>query len=378
MYNCKYAKYCGGCVNLDKDYNLLLQNKTEYVSELFKPITNTKVKDCVGNYYPLKYRNKIHLAFTELKGKTLIGFFEEGSVRVVDIDSCLLFGDWASKLIAILREYVSRFKIRSYKDGVGIIRYAHARCIDNKLQLTLVATTDNFAGRKWLYHALSQVYADVSLYININRRTDRAVFDERFKFIDGNKYLEFDVLGVKVALTPSSFLQVNLPVATKMYKAAKELLDINSNTTVLDLYSGIGITSVYFSKFAKKVISIEEVLGAVNNAKNISRINGSNNIDIFCGKCEDVLEKLKMDNIDDLVIFVDPARAGLDRRVISKIIELNPRKIVYMSCNPNTCVEDCKQLVNDNIYIIEEISTWDMFPYAHDHVETLVSLKGNQ
>lgn len=377
MYNCKYAKYCGGCVNLDKDYNLLLQNKTEYVSELFKPITNTKVKDCVGNYYPLKYRNKIHLAFTELKGKTLIGFFEEGSVRVVDIDSCLLFGDWASKLIAILREYVSRFKIRSYKDGVGIIRYAHARCIDNKLQLTLVATTDNFAGRKWLYHALSQVYADVSLYININRRTDRAVFDERFKFIDGNKYLEFDVLGVKVSLTPSSFLQVNLPIATKMYKKAKDLLDINPNTTVLDLYSGIGITSVYFSKFAKKVISIEEVLGAVNNAKNISRINGVNNIDIFCGKCEDVLEKIKMDNMDDLVIFVDPARAGLDRRVISKIIELNPRKIVYMSCNPITCANDCKQIVVDNKYSIIDITTWDMFPYAHDHVETLVSLKRN-
>jgi len=374
MYSCKYSKYCGGCINLNKDYNLLLQEKTKMVRDLFKDITLTKVQDCIGNYYPLKYRNKIHLAFTELKGKTLIGFFEEGSVRVVDIDSCLLFGDWASKLIAILREFVSRFKIRAYKDGFGILRYAHARCIDNKIQLTLVVSTDNFAGRKWLYHKLSQTFSDVSLYLNINRRTDRAVFDEKFKFVDGNKCLEFDVVGVKVALTPSSFLQVNLSIATKMYKRAKELLEINDKTIVLDLYSGIGITSVYFAKSAKRVVSIEEVTGAVNNAKNIAKINGVNNIDILCGKCEDVINKIKMENIDDLVVFVDPARMGLDNRVIDAICSLNPRKIVYMSCNPKTCVNDCKQIIVDSKYHISDISTWDMFPYAHDHVETLVCL----
>lgn len=252
MKYCKYSKYCGACKDLDKDYNELLLEKTTFVKSLFKDIYKKEIPACIGNYYPLKYRNKIHLAFTELKGKTLIGFFEEGSTRVTDIDSCLLFDDWATKLISILREYISRFKIRPYKDGMGIIRYAHARCINNRLQLTLVTVTDNFAGRDWLYKKLTENYKEVSLYLNINRRTDRAIFDNKFKFVRGEKFLNFDMCGVNVSLSPSSFLQVNLNIAEKMYKKALELLEIKENTTVLDLYSGIGITSIMFAKKLKK------------------------------------------------------------------------------------------------------------------------------
>ena len=144
VMECKYSKYCGACSGLSKEYTVELQEKTNFVAELFKDY-DVIVDNCIGSYYPMKYRNKVHLAFTELKGKTLIGFYEENSTRVIDIDSCLHYSDWLDKLIGILREYVSRFKIKPYnKDGYGILRYAHARCIDNKIQLTLVVTTDNF------------------------------------------------------------------------------------------------------------------------------------------------------------------------------------------------------------------------------------------
>lgn len=372
--SCKYSKYCGGCIGFEKDYTEQLKEKTEYVKELFKDFKDTQINDCVGNYYPFKYRNKIHLAFTELKGKTLIGFFEEGSTKVTDIDNCLLFGDWATKLISILREFVSRFKIRPFnKFGSGILRYAHARCVDNKLQLTLVVTTDNFAGRKWLYLKLKENYKDVSFYLNINRRTDRAVFDKVFKFVDGNKYLTFDLLNVKVALTPSSFLQVNLPLAGKMYKQAESMLGITNETTVLDLYSGIGITSMMFARIAKNVISIEEVEGAVNNAKYMAKINNVNNVTILSGKCESVINKLSKAHIEDLVVFVDPARAGLDINVINALKTLLPRMIVYMSCNPETCVNNIKHIVNDNKYISNDIRIYDMFPYTK-HAELLASI----
>lgn len=373
--SCKYSKYCGGCVGFEKDYTDQLKEKTEYIKELFKDFKETQINECVGNYYPFKYRNKIHLAFTELKGKTLIGFFEEGSTKVTDIDSCLLFGDWATKLISILREFVSRFKLRPYnKFGSGILRYAHARCVDEKLQLTLVVTTDNFAGRKWLYQKLKENYKDVSFYLNINHRTDRAVFDKVFKFVDGNKYLTFDLLNVKVALTPSSFLQVNLPLASKMYKQAESMLGITNETTVLDLYSGIGITSMMFAKKAKNVISIEEIDGAVNNAKYIAKLNNVNNVIMLSGKCERVINKLSRENIQDLVVFVDPARAGLDINVINALKILNPRMIVYMSCNPETCVGDIKQLTDDNKYILNDISVYDLFSYTK-HAELLARIK---
>ena len=373
--NCKYSTRCGGCINLDKPIEIQLEEKTQEIKALFSDLDDVKVNSCTGAYYPYKYRNKVHLAFGELKGKTLIGFFEEGSTKITDINDCILFGDWLKNLVSILREYVSRFKIRPYnRDGQGIIRYAHARCIDNKIQLTLVVVTDNFSGRDWLYNKLCQSFSEVSLYLNINRRTDRAVFDKQFKFIKGTKYLTFDCCGVKVSISPSSFLQVNLPIAEKMYKSAIKMLDISPNTTVVDLYSGIGITSIMFAKVAKQVLSIEEVPSAVENAKYMAKLNSVKNIVPLCGKCEKEINNITTNG--DVVVFVDPARAGLEKTVIDAILHLNPRKVVYMSCNPDTCHRDIKMLVGDNMYHVNNINSYDMFPFTR-HVELLVELSRN-
>ena len=373
MKECKYVSRCGGCTGVSKDINEELKNKTQAVASLFKTIKSDKlVETCEGSYYPYKYRNKVHLSFGELKGKTIIGFYEENSTKITDIDSCCLFGDWLSTLVGVLREFVSRFKIRPYnREGQGVIRYAHARCVSNKLQLTLVVTTENFGGRDWLYNTLSKKFAEVSLYININRRTDRAVLDKHFKFVKGSKFLNFDFCGVRVSLSPSSFLQVNLDIAEKMYKKALTLLDIKDDTTVVDLYSGIGITSLMFSTVASKVVSIEEVGSSVENAKAMARINGTKNIVHMLGKCEDEIDKLKNEN--DLVVFVDPARMGLDSKVIDAIRLLNPRKIVYMSCSPESCVRDIKQLINDSNYKLSVIKPYNMFPFTN-HVELLTCL----
>lgn len=371
-FKCKYSKYCGACKNLDKEFEAELKEKTEYVSQLFREY-DADVCDCVGSYYPMKYRNKVHLAFAELKGKTIIGFFEEGSTRVTDIDNCLHYADWLPNLILILREYVSRFKIRPYKDGVGIIRYAHARCIDNKLQLTLVVTSDNFGGRDWLFEKLKSVYSEVSFYLNINRRTDRAIFDHKFRFIKGSKYLEFNMCGLRVSISPNSFLQVNLPIAEKMYKEAVAMLNITNKTTVLDLYSGIGITSIMFGKFAKEVFAIEEVSSAVENAKYMDRLNKTNNIHHLLGKCEDKINSLKLDDIEDLVVFLDPARAGVEKSLIGVLKGINPRTIVYMSCNPESCVRDINIITADKKYKLKDIKPYAMFPYTN-HVELLTCL----
>lgn len=370
VVRCKYTKLCGGCISVNDDYSKSLSEKKEYLQKLFGDIG--KVQDVVGNFYPYKYRNKLQLAFTQFKGKTIMGFFEEGTTKVVDIDGCILNGDWSNTLISILREYISRFKIRGYIDGSGILRYAHARCIENKLQLTLCVTTDNFPGRDWLYKKLQEKFSQVSLYLNINRRTDRAVFDNRFKFIAGSKYLSFDFMGISVSLEPASFLQVNLPMAEKIYKKALDLLEVDNNTTVIDLYSGIGITSIMFSRFAKNVIAIEENSKAVSNAIYMSKINNAGNIKFVSGKCEENLKSI--DGGKDTVVFVDPARMGLDNAVIEKIKNINPRKIVYMSCNPETCVRDIKQIYSDNKYDVSDIIPYDVFACTK-HVEVLVCLQ---
>ena len=374
MAGCKYSKYCGGCVGIENNIDIELKEKSNHIRKLFVNYKDATITDCYGDYYPYKYRNKIHLAFTQLKGKTLIGFFEESSCRVVDVDSCQLFGDWATKLISVLREFVSRFKIMPYDGESGVIRYAHARCIDNRLQLTLVVSTDNFAGRSWLQHELSKHFVELSLYININRRTDRAIFDKNFKFVGGSKYLKLNMCGVNVSISPSSFLQVNLSIAEKMYKDALTMLEINKNSVVVDLYSGIGITSILFSKHAKNVIAIEEVLSATENAKFMCGLNGVKNVKLLTGKCENLMHEINPH--DDMVVFVDPARVGLDSKVIEAILNLNPRKIVYMSCNPSSCVLDIDKLTNGKKYSVTDIKPYNMFPYTK-HIEVLVCLKRN-
>ena len=371
--DCNYSQYCGGCSLLNTDYPKQLEFKTSNVKSLFS-FAGCEVDNCVGNYYPYKYRNKVHLAFKYFKKKLLIGFFEEGSTRVVDITSCHLFGDWLNKLIICLREFVGKFKIKVLDEmGDGILRYAHARFIDGNLQLTLVATTNNFSGRSWLLNRLQKDFKNVSLYININNRTDRAIFGEKFVFVGGEKYLTFNMCGVKCSIEPMSFLQINLPIAEKMYRKAFELLEVNEKTTILDLYSGIGITSIYFAKNCNKVVSIEETPTSVSNAKYMAKLNGVKNIVHLQGKCENLINQIKKEN-EDFVVFVDPARAGLEEKVVETLKTLLPRKIVYMSCNPETCARDIKIFIKDNLYSVVSITPWDMFPNTN-HVETIVCLE---
>jgi 23S rRNA (uracil1939-C5)-methyltransferase len=152
------------------------------------------------------------------------------------------------------------------------------------------------------------------------------------------------------------------------------MLDITKDTTVIDFYSGIGVTSIMFSKLAKEVISIEETMSSVDNAKFMAGKNNVNNIRFMLGKCEDKITSIKNDDLKDVVLFVDPARAGIYSSVIDAIKTLNPRIIVYMSCNPETCVKDIKILNNDKKYAVSDIKPYNMFPYTK-HIETLVCLQ---
>lgn len=367
---CKYSGMCGGCDSIEKDFASTLIEKKKYLDKLFDGVC--QVDDIISNYYPYKYRNKLQLAFTQLKGKTIMGFFEEGSTKITDVDGCILNGDWSYTLISIIREYISRFKIRGFCNGDGILRYAHARCIDNNLQLTLCVVTDNFAGRDWLYKKLCEKFKKVSLYLNINKRTDRAVFDKVFKFVAGEKYLQFDFCGVHVSLEPSSFLQVNLPIAEKMYKRAKDLLEIDKNTRVLDLYCGIGITSIMFGKSAKEVLAVEENPKAISNAIHMAKINNVENVKFVADKCENCIESMR--DGDNLVCFVDPARNGLEESLIKHLKTLNLRKFVYMSCNPESAKRDIEVLISDNKYKVIGIYPYSMFNFTK-HIELLIEIE---
>lgn len=379
---CKYFNICGGCSLLNVDYDRQLKLKQQQVVDALSEFNiNTKVEKTVGMYYPYKYRNKVHLAIREVKGKTEVGFFEENSNRIVDVDDCLLHDVWVKQLITITREYVKKYRISAYnkRKESGTLKYVVARKLDNEIMVTIVATTPNFAGTEWYYTQLKNTFNNVSFYINVNTRTDNAVFEDK-KFIHryGFKKLRGEMLGVKFELSPNSFFQVNTQITEKIYKNIFDMLNINDKSVILDLYSGIGITSLIFAKNGAKVVSIESVPEAVNDAKNLIKLNNCDNqVTPLLGKCEQLINRInyrKLYKDGGLIsVFLDPPRIGAQKSVLDEINTLNPYRLVYLSCNPKTLARDLRVLL-DYGFKIESVTPYDMFPHTN-HVETLVCLK---
>lgn len=379
--SCEHFNICGGCNNLNIDYAAQLKNKQQLVKSCLSEF-NVKalVNETVGMFYPYKYRNKLHLAVRDVKGKPEIGFFMENSNRVVSVNNCCLFDSWANNVIEIVKQFVVKFKIEPYnkRTNTGTLKYVVSRCLGNELIITLVVTDLNFAGREWLLSALKQKFKSVSLYACLNKRTDNAVFDERgFKHLGGYKKLRGEMLGVKFELSPNSFFQVNNEITNKIYKQVLSEVNPTKNSVVLDLYSGIGITSCIFASHGAKVVSLESVPEAVADAKNIIKLNGlENNVVPYLGRCEQLITKINFNKIvggaADVSVFVDPPRIGCVKTVLDKILELKPSKIIYLSCNPETLARDLSILTKDS-YKIKSITPFDMFPQTN-HVETLAVL----
>ena len=378
---CKYFNICGGCSLLNVEYEKQLKQKQQQVEDCLKEFgINAKVDKTVGMFYPYKYRNKVHLAIRDVKGKAQVGFFEENSNKIVDVDDCLLHDSWVKKLINITKEFIARFKISPYnkRKEMGTLKYVVARCLGEEIMVTMVVTNHNFAGGEWFYEELCKQFKKVSFYVNVNTRTDNAVFeDKNFSHKFGFKKLRGEMLGVKFELSPNSFFQINTQITEKIYKRIFESLNLNDRSVVLDLYSGIGITSLIFAKNGAKVVSIESVPEAVNDAKNLIKLNKcENQITPLLGKCENLINRInykKLYKENGVVsVFLDPPRIGAQVTVLEEINKLNPYKLVYLSCNPKTLARDLKVLT-DYGFKIETVTPFDMFPHTA-HVETLVVL----
>ena len=374
---CKYSYKCGGCSELSVPYDDQLKKKRKFVQKCFeKEGISFPVSTCEGMYYPYKYRNKIHLAITEKRGTTKIGFFEEHSNKVQAVSHCLLFDDWAMKLMEIIKSYVSDFKIAGYnkEKRTGVLRYVVARYINNSISVTLVATTQNFPGKEVLYKKLKEAFKTVSFYLNINRRTDNAVFDENYFVLKaGIPKLKGSMMGVNFELSPNSFYQTNEKITVKMYTKAIELLNIQKDDKILDLYSGIGITSLLFAKNGATVQSVEVSKSSVLNAiQNIKLNNLQDKIYANQGTCKDIISKLS--TIKNSKIFLDPARSGAEIETLTAIIKAEPERIVYMSCNPESLAGDLKILLDSRKYTLTYAQPFDMFPQTK-HVEVLCCLQ---
>lgn len=353
---CPYSSSCGGCDFLEYQYSEQKKWKTAKVENDMKKIgeINQKVEPILGSDNQYFYRNNIQLKVVDGK----LGYYKKNSRDIVAIDRCIIAEEEINKAIEILKKW----------NGLNTVEEIVIRQ-NNKGELMIVLITKNEVKKiNNLLNSLLELKLN-SLFVNY-RKNAKYRFGRDFKKIYGEDYLEDEILGIKLKLSPESFLQINRKQTEKLYSTAIEFMDIKPDDVIMDLYSGIGSISLLMNK-AKKVVGVEVIEAAVDNARNNAELNMSKNTTFICGKVEDVIDKLVDEGTNFNKVMLDPPRAGVDEKVLTKINELNPERIVYISCNSSTQARDLKILKD---YEIEKIQPVDMF-INNVHVESIALLE---
>ena len=425
--DCQTYKVCGGCNLRHIKYEDTLRIKKAIVENcLHKELKReVPVQDVIGMSEPKYYRNKlIYPVGTNKNNETIMGVFANRTHNIVEVKECFIQDKLNQEIATEVLKIIKKYNIKPYNEstGNGSIRHIIVRCgkQTNEMMIILVcndknqynvkeknfnnlkndelaknsaneiaensiitaqimenemnSNTEIKAFEKELITILPEKYPQIkSIVKNINNKNTNVIMGEKNINLFGEGYIT-DKLGDYVfKISPNSFYQVNPVQTVKLYNTAITLANLDKKDTVLDLYCGIGTISIFLAKHVKKVIGVEIVEAAIEDAKENAKLNSINNVNFYAGDVELLLPKILKDkeNIPD-VLFVDPPRKGLDKNTIENIKKIKPKKVVYISCNPATFARDIALL--EDTYELGEVQPVDMF-CGTSHVECVCVLK---
>lgn len=374
---CGVYNDCGGCNLLHLDYKKQLEYKMLQVVKFFKNEGLIfHVENTLGLNNPIKYRNKAFQSYSLSKTKNVTsGMYEEDSHKVVNTDKCLLLHDAQNEIFKTIKELMNKYKIKPYNEysNDGILRHVMIRIgiKTNEVMIVLITKSDMFPARKGFINDLLNKHKNITTIIqNINPRKTSIVLGEKENVLYGKGFIYDELLGNKYKISSKSFYQINPYQTEVLYKEAIKMANLGKNDVVLDCYSGIGTISLSVAKSVKQVIGVEIVKDAVMDAIANARINEIKNA-IFIN--EDALKFMIGNKQKFDCVFIDPPRRGCDERFIQALALLEPKKIIYISCGPETQARDIKLLKSIRNYEIKKIQPVDMFPNTH-HVECVCLL----
>ena len=373
---CPVYKKCGGCQLRNLSYPEQLSFKQAKVIGLLKEFG--RVEPIIGMENPCHYRNKVQAAFyTDRRGKIISGVYQSGTHRVVGIDSCLIEDETADKIIVAVRKLLPSFKMKTYDEDArrGFLRHVLVKrgFATNQVMLVLVTATPVFPSKNNFVKAIRAQFPEITTIVqNINPNPTNLVLGERENILFGKGYIEDVLCGCRFRISPRSFYQIN-PVQTEvLYGKAIEFAGLKGSETVLDAYCGVGTIGIIAAKRgAGRVIGVELNGDAVRDAIRNARANDLKNIRFFKGDAGDFMLAASEEEERPDVVFMDPPRAGSSRKFLSALIEMNPKTVVYISCNPETLARDLRFLRDQSSYKVRRILPVDMFPHTA-HVETVV------
>lgn len=371
---CPVSDKCGGCQLQHFSYEKQLLEKQEQVNALLEKFC--KVEDIIGMESPYYYRNKVHAAFdTDKKGNVISGVYEAGSHRVVPIDSCLIEDQRADNIIVTIRGMLKSFKIRTYDEdkGIGLLRHVMVRTghLSGEIMVVLVLASHIFPSKNNFIKALLKKHPEITtIVMNVNSKKTSMVLGEREQVMYGKGFIEDTLCGKVFRISPKSFYQINAVQTEVLYGKAIELADLKGKETIIDAYCGIGTIGIIASSHVNKVIGVELNRDAVKDAITNAKRNKVNNIYFYNQDAGEFMNQMaaKKQSVD--VVFLDPPRSGSTEEFMNSMILLNPKKVVYISCNPATLERDLAYLVKRG-YEVKKAIPVDMFP-GTEHVESII------
>ena len=379
---CIHAGHCGGCVFWHMSYEEELRGKAQRVTDALNRIGGFSLPGVpiTGSPSQTEYRNKAQFPVGQEKNGPVAGFFRQRTHQVVPIDRCLIQSEEADKVKDIVTAWMGRHHISVYDEQShkGLVRHIYVRnaMATGQILVCLVINGDSIPFEKELVdNLLTHVDNIVSICLSIHKKRGNFILGDKFAHIYGPGYIEDELCGLRFRLSPRSFYQVNRDQAQQLYAAAIAQAGLTGQETALDLYCGTGTITLALSRHVKKVIGVEIIPQAIEDAKDNAKRNGIENAEFLCADAAQAAEQFAAQGIRPDVIMVDPPRKGLDETVIASMVQMAPRRIVYVSCDPATLARDCKRL-SEQGYTLTHAEAFDMFPRCA-HVESVVALTRN-
>ena len=369
-----YEKKCGGCPLLALPYREQLAQKQARLQELlggFAP-----VKAVQGMAEPLHYRNKAIASFATQRGKLVCGLYAEGTHRVLPGADCLLQEEILNKTLAAVLDAARACRWAAYDEdrGTGLLRHTVLRSSgDGKVLVTLVTPGPDLPGSKNFCTALRKKAPwVVSIVQNINPTRSSAVLGSREKTLYGPGFVLDTLCDTQFAISSRSFYQVNRTQTEVLYKKALELAKLTGRETVIDAYCGIGTIGLCAAPLAKQVIGVERNPAAVKDAAANARRNKIANARFVCADATEWMAAAAGEGLHPDVVFLDPPRAGSTPECIAAVNKMKPRRVVYVSCDPETLARDVAAFTRLG-WRAAKFCPVDLFPQTK-HVETVVLL----
>ncbi|MBE7050535.1 MAG: 23S rRNA (uracil(1939)-C(5))-methyltransferase RlmD [Ruminococcaceae bacterium] len=378
--NCPSFSHCGGCSLMHMDYEAQLEFKSDFVLSNITRIGGYgegefEFEKIIGADNEYNYRNKAQFPVGISKGKTVCGFYLPKSHIISPCESCNIQDERINKALKMAMEYIRKEKITPYdeKTHKGIIRHIYIRTGKDEIMVAFVTNSKRKLPNTDALAKKLASFGKVSLVQNINTGKTNVILGYENIVLYGDDHIIIELDDLRFKVSPNSFFQVNTSQMQKLYAKALEYAAPEDGDTVFDLYSGVGSISLFLSKKASKVIGVEIVPDAVENAKENAKINNIENVHFFCGDCTEVVEKLISKGEKADIAVVDPPRKGCDENLLTLLKNMNPKKIVYVSCNSSTLARDLV-ILREYGYVLKKACAVDMFPQTC-HVETVVLLQ---